>query len=55
MTGIEDGELWASHADWWQREFTDGVDADGTARPGHEERALMQAANRIAAPNRRWV
>ena len=24
------GELWESHADWWQREFTDGVDPEYT-------------------------
>ncbi|MDH3682574.1 MAG: methyltransferase domain-containing protein [Acidimicrobiia bacterium] len=29
-TGIEDAELWDSHADWWQREFTDGVDPEYT-------------------------
>jgi SAM-dependent methyltransferase len=26
----EDGELWEAHADWWQREFTEGVDPEYT-------------------------
>jgi SAM-dependent methyltransferase len=26
----ENAELWEAHADWWQREFTDGVDPEYT-------------------------
>lgn len=28
--GILDADLWDDHADWWQREFTDGVDPEYT-------------------------
>src|SRR4051794_15525079 len=29
-TGDTNSELWEAHADWWQREFTDGVDPEYT-------------------------
>ena len=30
MTPSSNSELWETHADWWQREFTDGVDPEYT-------------------------
>ena len=38
MTNAEP-ELWEAHADWWQREFTDGVD------PEYEEQILPLASS----------
>ena len=35
----EEAELWEVHADWWQREFTNGVD------PEYEEQILPLAAS----------
>ncbi|MGI9604006.1 MAG: methyltransferase domain-containing protein, partial [Acidimicrobiales bacterium] len=37
-----DASLWETHADWWQAEFTDGVD------PEYEEQILPLAAEHLA-------
>ncbi|MEY4131398.1 MAG: hypothetical protein RLZZ31_1522, partial [Actinomycetota bacterium] len=30
MSSDENAQLWERHADWWQREFTNGVDPEYT-------------------------
>jgi len=41
-----DPELWERHADWWQREFTDGVDAE------YEEQIIPLALDLLAGRDR---
>jgi len=41
-----DTELWETHADWWQREFTDGADAE------YEEQIIPLALELLAGRGR---
>ncbi|MDH3705706.1 MAG: class I SAM-dependent methyltransferase [Acidimicrobiia bacterium] len=42
----DDGDLWEAHADWWQAEFTDGID------PEYAEQILPLAAEHLAGVRR---
>jgi len=43
---MSDGELWERHSDWWQDEFTDGVDAE------YEEQIIPLALDLLAGRDR---
>lgn len=46
MLNVEEPGLWEKHADWWQDEFTDGVDAE------YEEQIIPLALDLLAGRDR---
>ena len=59
MSTSSNSELWEAHADWWQREFTDGVDPEYTEQilplvaewtAGHPRGCSRSAPGRARSP-----
>ena len=46
MSDVSEPGLWEKHADWWQEEFTDGVDAE------YEEQIIPLAVDLLAGRDR---